>query len=111
MADIAKAMLKVKPKSPKAGEVAKVSLMAMHAMETGMSKDKTTGELIPANFIHEIEFFYGGQSVTKMVGWETISANPFYEIGLKVEKSDELKVVFKDNLGNSQTIATNVTVG
>lgn len=106
-----KAMLKVKPKSPKIGEIAKVSLMAMHPMETGMSKDKTTGELIPANFIHEIEFFYGNDLITKMVGWETISANPFYEISLKIERSDDLKVVFKDNLGVSQTLTTAVKVG
>lgn len=105
-----KSMIKIKPKNPAVGEIAKVSLMVMHPMETGQGKDKKTGELIPAHFINEIEFYWGDKLLTKINGWETISANPFYEIKLKVDGSNTLKTVFKDNKGEVETKVAKVKV-
>lgn len=110
MADV-KAMLKVKPKNPKIGEIASISLMAMHPMETGQTKNKETGELIPAHFISEIEFLFNSKAIAKIISWETISANPFYEVNMRVEEAGELKVIFKDNNGHSQTLTTALKVG
>jgi len=105
-----KALIKIKPKKPKVGEIAKVSLMVMHPMDTGLVKDKKTGELKPAHFIDDIEFYWGDTLLTKIAGWETISANPFYEVKLKVDGKNTLKAVFKDNMGATQTKKKKVKV-
>jgi sulfur-oxidizing protein SoxZ len=105
-----KAMIKIKPKKPEVGEIAKVSLMVMHPMETGLTKDKKTGEVIPVHFINEIEFYWGDKLLTKINGWEIISANSFYEIKLKVDGPNILKAVFKDNKGEEETKVENVKV-
>lgn len=105
-----KSMIKVKPKKPKVGEIAKVSLMVMHPMETGLGKDKATGKAIPAHFINEIEFKFNGKTLTKIEGWETISANPFYEIKMKVTEKGKIEATFKDNQGEVQTKSKKIKV-
>ena len=105
-----KSMIKIKPKKPKVGEIAKVSLMVMHPMDTGLSKDKKTKQPIPAHFINEIEFSWDGKPFTTIKGWETISANPFYEVMLKVPGKGKLSAIFKDNKGENITKSKKVKV-
>ncbi|MEA3288952.1 MAG: thiosulfate oxidation carrier complex protein SoxZ [Campylobacterota bacterium] len=105
-----KSMIKIKPKKPKAGSIAKVSLMVMHPMETGLGKNKKTGKAIPAHFINDIDFQWNGKTFTKIEGWETISANPFYEVKLRVPEKGKLSVTFKDNQGEVITKKKKVKV-
>jgi sulfur-oxidizing protein SoxZ len=105
-----KSMIKIKPKSPKAGEIAKVSLMVMHPMDTGLGKDKATKQTIPSHFINEIVFSWNGKPFTTIKGWETISANPFYEVMLKVPGDGKLSATFKDNKGENITKSKKVKV-
>jgi sulfur-oxidizing protein SoxZ len=65
-----KTLIKIKPKDYKAGDIVKIDFMAMHPMETGMRKNKDTGELIPANYIDEVKFSFNDKLITKMVIWE-----------------------------------------
>ncbi len=94
-----KSLIKIKPKNYKVGDIVKVDFMVMHPMETGMRKDKKTGQLIPAEYITEVKFLFNDQLVTKMVIWESLSTNPLFTINFKVPGEGELKVVFKDNKG------------
>ena len=105
-----KSMIKIKPKKPKVGSIAKVSLMVMHPMLTGMTKDKKTNKIQPAHFINDIEFKWNGKVFTKITGWETISANPFYEVKFKVPEKGKLSVTFKDNKGEIMTKTKKVKV-
>lgn len=105
-----KSMIKIKPKKPKVGEIAKVSLMVMHPMHTGLGKDKKTKKPIPAHFIDEIDFQWDGKSFTKIKGWETISANPFYEVKFKVPGKGKLSATFTDNQGEKITKKKKVKV-
>ena len=97
-----KSLIKVKPKKFKVGDVIKVDFMVMHPMETGMRKDKKTGNLIPAEYINEVKFFFDDQLITEMEIWETLSTNPLFSINFKVPKKGVLKVIFKDNKGEVQ---------
>lgn len=101
-----KTLIKIKPKAYKAGDIVKVDFMAMHPMETGMRKNKDTGELIPANYIDEVKFMFNDQLITKMIIWESLSVNPLMSISFKVPGEGTLKVIAKDNKGqNVETTA------
>ena len=97
-----KSLIKVKPKKFKVGDVIKVDFMVMHPMETGMRKDKKTGNMIPAEYIKEIKFFFDNKLITEMEIWETLSTNPLFSINFKVPSKGVLKVIFKDNKGEVQ---------
>lgn len=96
-----KSMIKVKPKSYAIGEVVKVDFIVIHPMETGMRKDKKTGEIVPAHHINSVKFYYGEDLVTSMEVWESVSTNPYFSVNLKITKEAPLKVVFTDNQGLS----------
>jgi len=101
-----KTLIKIKPKTYAVGEIVKVDFMAMHPMETGMRKNKDTGELIPAQYIDEVKFFFNDKLITKMIVWESVSVNPVLSISFKVPGEGTLKVVAKDNKGdNVETMA------
>ena len=96
-----KALVKVKPKKYKVGDIVKVDFIAIHPMAKGMKKNKKTGKVIPAKYINEVEFFFNDKSFTKMVIWETVSTNPYFSVKMKVTEPGKIKVVYKDNTGES----------
>jgi len=96
-----KTLIKIKPKTYAAGDIVKIDFMAMHPMETGMRKNKDTGALIPANYIDEVKFMFNDTLITKMVIWESLSVNPLMSISFKVPGTGTLKVIAKDNQGQS----------
>lgn len=104
-----KTLIKIKPKDYKAGDIVKIDFMAMHPMETGMRKNKDTGELIPANYIDEVKFSFNDKLITKMIIWESLSVNPLMSISFKVPGAGTLKVVAKDNKGQSVESTTQIT--
>ncbi len=94
-----KALVKIKPKKYKVGDVVKVDFIAIHPMETGMRKDKKTGKILPAEYINNVEFQYNGKTITKMVVWESVSTNPYFSVNMKVTEPGEVKVIYTDNTG------------
>lgn len=94
-----KSLIKIKPKKYKDGEVVQMSLMVMHPMETGLRKDKKTGNIIPADYINNVKFEYNGKVVTTMNVWESVSTNPVFSTYLKIDGAGELKVTFTENTG------------
>ena len=103
-----KSLIKIKPKNYKAGDVVKIDFMVMHPMETGMRKDKKSGEIVPAEYINEVKFLFNDQLVTNMVVWESLSTNPLFTINFKVPGEGELKVIFKDNKGEVNEKSTKI---
>lgn len=104
-----KTLIKIKPKTYAVGEVVKIDFMAMHPMETGMRKNKDTGEIIPANYIDEVKFLFNDTLITKMVIWESVSVNPVFSISFKVPGAGTLKVIAKDNKGQSVETTASIT--
>lgn len=104
-----KTLIKIKPKEYKVGDVVKVDFMAMHPMETGMRKNKDTGELIPAHYIDEVKFLFNDKLITKMVIWESLSVNPLFSISFKISGAGTLKVIAKDNKGQSVETTQQIT--
>ncbi|MDD5051784.1 MAG: thiosulfate oxidation carrier complex protein SoxZ [Sulfuricurvum sp.] len=104
-----KTLIKIKPKTYAVGEVVKIDFMAMHPMETGMRKNKDTGEVIPAHYIDEVKFMFNDQVITKMVIWESLSVNPLFSISFKVPAAGMLKIIAKDNKGQSVESTEQIT--
>ncbi|MFA6759943.1 MAG: thiosulfate oxidation carrier complex protein SoxZ [Sulfuricurvum sp.] len=103
-----KAMIKVKPDKFKNGDVIKVSLMAMHPMETGSRKDKKTGELVPMNYIKDVKFEYKGAVFTQMSVWETVSTNPVLTTYLKVDGEGDIKITLADDTGKTAEVSKQI---
>ena len=94
-----KSMIKIKPKTFKTGDIIKVDFIIIHPMDTGMQKDKKTGEIIPAKYIDNVKFLWDGKPFTTMKVWETVSTNPYFSVNLKVPGAGELTVEFTDSTG------------
>ena len=93
------ALIKIKPKKYKDGEVVKVSFMVMHPMETGTRKDKKTKKIKPALYINSVKFEYNGKVITTMKVWETLSVNPVFTTNMKINGKGTLKVIYTDSSG------------
>lgn len=101
MANTIKVRAKIK------GDVASVKTLISHPMETGVRKDKKTGEKIPAHFIQEVNCESAGKSVLNAQWNGSISRNPFLSFAFKGAKSgDSLKISWVDNKGESDSIET-----
>ncbi len=89
--------------------VANVKCLISHPMETGLRKDKKTGELIPPRFIQEVVCEHGGSTVMTAQWNATISKNPFLSFKFTDAKAgDTLKISWVDNTGKSD--ATEATL-
>ena len=85
--------------------VATVKALISHPMETGLRKDKKSGQPIPAEFIQEVVCESGGKNVLSAQWGSAISKNPFLSFKFSGAKSgDSIKVSWVDNKGNSDSI-------
>jgi len=99
---MAKKSIKIRAKL-KDGVVTVKSLMN-HPMETGLRKDKKTGELIPAHFIQEVVATSGGKTVMTANWSGAISKNPYLSFSFEGgNKGDEITIAWTDNKGGSET--------
>jgi len=96
-----KSLIKIKPKKYKTGDVVKVSFMIMHPMETGMRKDKKSGQLVPADYITDVTFMFEGKPFTTLKVWESVSTNPVFTIDFKVPGKGKVSVSYKTNTGEA----------
>ena len=83
---------------------ATVKAILFHPMETGIRKDKTTGNKIPAHYITEVTCEHNGKNVLSCLWGPSVSKNPFLSFRFKgAKKGDSLKISWIDNKGQSQS--------
>lgn len=100
---MAKSTIKIRAKE-KNGEVQVKSIIS-HPMETGLRKDKKSGELVPAHFIQEVVAELNGQTVMTAYWGGGVSKNPYLSFKLKnAKKGDQIKLAWTDNKGNSDAL-------
>lgn len=86
------------------GDVTTVKCLMSHPMETGLRKDKKTGDLIPAHFIQEVTAESGGNTVMSANWSGGISKNPYLSFAFTGAKSgDEVTISWVDNKGDSDS--------
>jgi len=86
------------------GGVTEVKALMSHEMETGLRKDKKTGEKIPAHFIKEVICEHNGKQIL-LANWSVaVSKNPYLSFKFKGAKlGDSLKITWHDNKGDSDS--------
>jgi len=99
---MAKSSIKIRAKAK--GGVTTVKALMSHPMETGLRKDKKTGEKIPAHFIQEIVAEMNGQKVMTANWGGAVSKNPYLSFKIKGgAKGDAVKLTWTDNQGGTDT--------
>jgi len=92
------------------GDVTEVKALMSHEMETGLRKDKKTGEKIPAHFIKEVVCEHNGKQVLLAQWGVAISKNPYLSFKFKGGKAgDTIKISWDDNKGESSSAETKVS--
>jgi sulfur-oxidizing protein SoxZ len=84
--------------------VTTIKILISHPMDTGLEKDKKTGNLIPAHFIQEVVCEHNGTNVLTAEWGPAISKNPYLSFRFKGAKAgDTVKLKWVDNQGNSDS--------
>ncbi len=97
------ASIKIRAKS-KDG-VTTVKTLMSHPMETGLRKNKKTGDKIPAHHITEVTAEYNGKVVMTANWGVAISKNPYLAFKFKGGASGEkVKITWVDNMGEGDSL-------
>jgi len=81
---------------------ATVKVLIQHPMETGLVKDKRTGQAIPAHFIKDIKCLHNGEVVLQADWGIAISKNPYLSFDIdKAKVGDKINIAWLDNMGKS----------
>lgn len=84
--------------------IATIKAILFHPMETGLRKDKKTGQTIPAHHITEAVVEHNGKNVLTCLWGTGVSKNPFLSFDLKNSKvGDSVKISWVDNKGGSDS--------
>jgi sulfur-oxidizing protein SoxZ len=100
----------IKVRANVAGDSTTVKCLVSHPMETGLRKDRKTGNVIPAHFIQEVTAEHNGQTVLTALWGPAISTNPYLSFKFKGAKAgDTLKISWVDNKGESDSTETKIS--
>ncbi len=103
---MAKSTIKLRTKVK--GDMVQVKALITHPMETGLRKDKKTGDKIPAHYITEVKVEANGKTVMTADWSGSVSKNPFISFNYAGAKSDKVKLTWTDNTGKSDSIEKEV---
>lgn len=90
------------------GEKAEIKAIITHPMTTGRAKDKATGEVIPAHFIQEVKVEADGKTILTGDWGGSISKNPYFSFKYSGKAGSKIKLTWKDNKGESDTMETTI---
>lgn len=99
----------IKLRAKTKGGVTTVKSLMTHPMETGLRKNKKTGELIPAHFIQEVVCKHNGNVVMSTEWGAAVSKNPYLSFKFKGgNQGDDIELTWKDNKGESDTASAQI---
>lgn len=98
---MAKSTIKLRIKEKKG--LIEVKSLITHPMDTGLRRN-SKGDKIPAHYINEIIVEANGVPVMTANWTGSISKNPFISFSYAGEKSDAVKLTWKDNMGKSDSL-------
>ena len=99
--------IRIRAKS--SGGTTTVKALITHPMETGLRKDKKTGDKIPAHYIKEVKCEHGGKTVVNAQWGPAVSKNPYLSFAFSGGKAgDTVKLSWVDNKGESDSAEAKV---
>ncbi|MHB8919878.1 MAG: thiosulfate oxidation carrier complex protein SoxZ [Halothiobacillus sp.] len=96
-------MSSIKMRISAAGDVLDVKSLVEHPMETGRLKDKTTGQLIPANFIQTLTVAVNDKTAVEANLSGAVSKNPYINVKVPGKKGDKVTITWNSNIGKTDT--------
>ena len=91
------------------GETVEVKALMNHPMETGLRKDKKTGEVIPAHFIQEVVAKHGDNTVMTAHWSGGVSKNPYIAFKFSgAAAGDNVELTWTDNKGETETASAEI---
>jgi sulfur-oxidizing protein SoxZ len=86
-----------------------VKALITHPMETGMRKNKKTGQKIPAHFIQEVTCKHNGNTAVTALWGPAVSKNPYLSFRIGGGKAgDTIELSWVDNQGKKDSATTKV---
>ena len=102
-------MSSIKLRASASDGVTTVKCLISHPMETGLQKDKKTGEKIPAHFIQEVVCTHNGKTVVTGSLGPAISKNPYLSFKFKGGAAgDTVALSWVDNKGGKDSDETTI---
>ena len=99
--------IKIRAKSKEG--VTTVKALMTHSMETGLRKDKKTGNMIPAHFIQNVTAKHNGSEVLSAEWGGSVSKNPYLSFKFSGgAKGDDIEISWKDNKGESDSATAQI---
>jgi len=99
----------IKVRAKLKGDVTEVKALMSHPMETGLRKDKKTGEVIPAHFIQEVVCTHNDKEVINAQWSGGVSKNPYIAFKFKgAEKGQSIELAWTDNQGGSDSATAEI---
>ena len=96
--------------TPKKGEVLRVRAQIEHTMESGLRTDSSTGKLRPRNIVTRFEARLGNQLLFTWEPGISIAQNPYIEFTFAARESGELRMLWKDDEGQTVSAQKPITV-
>jgi sulfur-oxidizing protein SoxZ len=91
------------------GDDTTVKALITHPMETGLRKNKKTGEKIPAHFIQEVTCKHNGNTAVTALWGPAVSKNPYLSFRVGGAKAgDTIELSWVDNQGKKDSATTTV---
>jgi sulfur-oxidizing protein SoxZ len=95
-------MASIKIRAKEKGGTVTVKSLLKHPMETGIRKNKKTGDKIPAHYITEVTCEINGKKVMTVYMGPGVSKDPYMSFNVKgAKKGDTVKLSWVDNKGES----------
>jgi sulfur-oxidizing protein SoxZ len=98
----------IRVRATSSGDATEVQALIQHPMDSGFVKNPA-GELIPAHFIQQLTFEYGGKPVFIADWGPAVSKDPYVKFSFKGgKKGDDLKISWVDNKGASDSTTAKI---
>jgi sulfur-oxidizing protein SoxZ len=99
----------IKARAKVKGDICTVKALIKHPMETGLRKDKKTGDKIPAHFIQEVKCDHNNETVMNAYWGGSVSKNPYISFSFTgASKGDTIMISWIDNKDDSDSIETKI---
>lgn len=103
---MAEKMSKIRLSAKNTNNLTTVRVVMPHPMESGLRKDKKTGEIIPAHFIQHVTCESAGKTRFSALLGAGVSSNPYLSFKFKGSKGDMVKITWVDNKGETDSAET-----
>ena len=101
--------LDIENPSYKVGDVVKVKFFAIHPMENGITLDKASGSVRPADYIKTMKISFNGEEVASFEVGLSTSQNPKFLFPYKITGAGTLKAEIENNNGEKAEKTLQIT--